>query len=216
MARILALFLAVAISLSSTSALWPLPKSLKTGSSALTLGSNFHINLSVKNAPADLQAAVLQTNQYLKTDNLGRLVVGRGSVDASAIKGAKKLSALTVSLDSGAKGPVRSISAEAVDPLESRDEAYTLTVPGDGSAATLTANSTLGLYRGLTTFGQLWYEYNGAVYTIEAPIDIEDAPAYVRRSAWQTLGHGTDGTCSLTVDSCWTPLGTSELGRQCA
>jgi hexosaminidase len=110
---------------------------------------------------------------------LERLVIGRGANDASAIKSAKQLSSLTVSLTS-TNGKVLSISEEAMGLLESRDEAYSLTVPGDGSAASLTANSTLGLFRGLTTFGQLWYEYGGATYTLEAPIKIHDAPTYVR------------------------------------
>jgi hexosaminidase len=132
----------------------------------------------VQGAPADLQDAVTRTEGYLKTDKLGRLVVGRGANDSSAIHGAKQLSSLTVSLTS-TNGPVRSISEEAMDELESRDEAYSLTVPADGSAATLKANSTLGLFRGLTTFGQLWYEYSGTIYTLEAPIQISDAPAYV-------------------------------------
>lgn len=178
MARILALFLAVALSLSNpASALWPLPKSLQTGTSTLTLAPNFAINLSVKNAPSDLKAAVAQTKTYLQKDALGRLVVGRGSSDAAGLKSASKLSSLTVSLDAGA-GKVQSISAEAILPIESRDEAYTLSVPTSG-AATLKANSTLGLYRGLTTFAQLWYEYENTIYTIEAPIEIDDAPAYV-------------------------------------
>ncbi|KZP12522.1 glycoside hydrolase family 20 protein [Athelia psychrophila] len=180
MARILALFLAVALSLSNpASALWPLPKSLQTGTSTLTLAPNFAINLSVKNAPSDLKAAVAQTKTYLQKDALGRLVVGRGSSDAAGLKSASKLSSLTVSLDSGA-GKVQSISAEAILPIESRDEAYTLSVPTSG-AATLKANSTLGLYRGLTTFAQLWYEYENTIYTIEAPIEIDDAPAYPYR-----------------------------------
>lgn len=182
MARILALFLATAIALShSASALWPLPKTITTGTTGLILSSNFQINLSVKNAPSDLEAAVAQTKTYLKTDGLGRLIVGRGSSDAAAIKSAKQLTSLTVSLDSGATGKVQSISAEAIQPLESRDEAYTLSVPTSG-AATLKANSTLGLYRGLTTFSQLWYEYESKIYTIEAPIEIDDAPAYVSLS----------------------------------
>jgi hypothetical protein len=55
-----------------------------------------------------------------------------------------------------------------------------LHVPSDGSPATLSANSTLGLLRGLTTFEQLWYDLDGAAtYTLEAPITISDAPAFV-------------------------------------
>jgi hexosaminidase len=174
----LALILAGLLASSSVSALWPLPTSLKTGSTALRLSSNFKINLSVQRAPADLQAAVTRTAGYLKTDKLERLVVGRGASDSNAIRSAKQLSVLTVSLTSTAE-TVRSISDEAMDMLENRNEKYSLTVPGDGSAATLTANSTLGLLRGLTTFGQLWYDFSGSTYTLEAPIQITDAPAYV-------------------------------------
>lgn len=63
--------------------------------------------------------------------------------------------------------------------LTTRDESYTLTVPSTGDAATLSANTTLGLLRGLTTFSQLWYYWDGAYYTLSAPIHIADAPAFV-------------------------------------
>ena len=53
-------------------------------------------------------------------------------------------------------------------------------MPADGSSAILIANSTLGLFRGLTTFEQLWYYFDGDIYTLEAPVQISDAPAYVR------------------------------------
>lgn len=43
---------------------------------------------------------------------------------------------------------MQSISAEAVLSLEDRSESYSLAVPADGSEATLTADSTLGLLRG--------------------------------------------------------------------
>ena len=201
MAPILALILTALIICSPAVALWPLPKDLQTGSKALRLAGNFDIQLSVQGAPADLQAAVARTKGYLKTDKLQRLVVGRGENDRAAIKSAKELSSLTVSLTSS--GTVRSVSEEAMDALEDRVEGYSLTVPGDGSAATLKANSTLGLLRGLTTFGQLWYEFDDITYTLEAPIQIKDAPAYVcfhillpsptSRLTWW---------CSLTVDSC--------------
>jgi hexosaminidase len=157
-----------------TFALWPLPTTLHTGSSALALAPNFKINLAVPHAPADLQAAVQQTVKYVQTDKLGR-----GVSDEPALAHAKSLSALNVQLAKGAKS-VTSISAGAVADIGSRDESYTLTVPADGSAATLSANSSLGLFRGLTTFSQMWYDYNGKTYTVSAPYAIEDAPAYVR------------------------------------
>ncbi|KAH7911725.1 N-acetylhexosaminidase [Hygrophoropsis aurantiaca] len=164
-----------------TAALWPLPQSLTIGSNVLVLSKNFNIQLSAHNAPKDLQDAITRTEYYLRHDNLGRLIVGRGSSDASAIHAAKHLTTLTVSFDSAAPATPRSISAESADDLESRKEAYTLSVPNDGSTAILKANSTLGLFRGLTTFSQLWYEYGGAIYTPEAPIQISDHPAYPYR-----------------------------------
>ncbi|KIM78434.1 glycoside hydrolase family 20 protein [Piloderma croceum F 1598] len=179
MAHILALILTALVVCSPAFALWPLPKDLQTGSKALRLADDFDIQLSVQRAPADLQAAVARTKGYLKTDKLQRLVVGRGENDRTAIKSAKELSSLTVSLTSNET--VRSISEEAMDALEDRVETYSLTVPGDGSDATLKANSTLGLFRGLTTFGQLWYEFDDITYTLEAPIQIKDAPAYPYR-----------------------------------
>lgn len=74
---------------------------------------------------------------------------------------------------------MNSIAEESVKEITSRSEGYTLSIPADGSSAVLTANSTLGLFRGLTTFEQLWYYYSGTIYTLEAPIQITDEPAFV-------------------------------------
>lgn len=173
----LALLTTVLLSL-QVHALWPIPRELTTGSTALRLAPYFNINVDVKNAPSDLLQAVSQTKSYLQNDKLEALVVGRGASSASEISAAKQISALTISLTPGAT--VKSISEEAVAEITSRSDEYKLTVPDDGSAATLTANSTLGLYRGLTTFSQLWYYLNGEVYSLETPVQITDYPAYVR------------------------------------
>lgn len=157
--------------------LWPLPRSLQTGSSALKLASNFDIHVNVAHAPSDLEGAVSRTKAFLKNDKLGRLVVGRGTLDNNAVQRAGSLRTLELSLAPGS--PVRSITDEARLAIGTRSEEYTLHIPADGSTATLTANSTLGLLRGLTTFEQLWYEASGQVYTMEAPVSISDSPAYV-------------------------------------
>lgn len=104
-------------------------------------------------------------------------MVGRGSADNASIQGAKTLSSLQISLVQGAV--VNSISSESVKEITNRSETYKLSVPADGSSATLIANSTLGLFRGLTTFSQLWYYYNNEIYTLEAPVQITDWPAFV-------------------------------------
>jgi hexosaminidase len=74
----------------------------------------------------------------------------------------------------------RPIAVEARMPLGMRDEAYSLSVPADGSPAVLSANSTLGLFRGLNAFSQLWFTVQRTVYMLGAPVDIQDSPAYVR------------------------------------
>lgn len=160
-------------------ALWPIPTTLETGTSALKISPTFYFNVQVEGAPQDLWDAVAQSQYYLKNDQLGRLVVGRGANDTTALASAMTLSHLTLSLANGAT--VEPISSEAVKPLGARSEEYSLIIPADGSAATLTANSTLGLYRGLTTFNQLFYYYGGVIYTLLAPIAITDTPAYVSR-----------------------------------
>ncbi|KAG1862633.1 glycoside hydrolase family 20 protein [Suillus subluteus] len=162
---------------SGVQALWPIPTTLETGVTALKISpSEFYFDVQIEGAPSDLLDAVAQSQYYLENDKLGRLVVGRGANDTTALASAMTISNLTLSLTSGAT--VESISSEAVKPLGTRSEEYALTIPADGSAATLTANSTLGLYRGLTTFNQLFYYYGGVTYTLLAPIAITDTPAY--------------------------------------
>ena len=79
-------------------ALWPLPRSLETGTTMLKLAPSFDIHVNVQHAPSDLSDAVSRTKTHLKTDKLGRLVVGRGSSDSSAIQHAESLPSLQVSL----------------------------------------------------------------------------------------------------------------------
>ncbi|KAJ7904845.1 beta-hexosaminidase [Mycena leptocephala] len=136
-------------------ALWPIPRTLKTGTSFVVLSPQFSINVNVANPPQDLLDAVSETQGYLRTDKLQRLVIGRGSSDADALKAAPALPSLTLTLQNTL--PVLPISVEAVKDLANRSE-------GDGNPAVLSANSTLGLFRGLTTFSQFWYDLNGVTY----------------------------------------------------
>ncbi|OJA15840.1 hypothetical protein AZE42_12468, partial [Rhizopogon vesiculosus] len=150
-------FFAASLLPSGVLALWPVPTTLETGMTALKVSPSFYFDVQVEGAPTDLYEAVGQARYYLETDKLGRLVVGRGATDTTALASAKTLSYLKLSLTSGATA--EPIASEAVKPLGARSEEYALTIPADGSTATLTANSTLGLYRGLTTFNQLFYYY---------------------------------------------------------
>ena len=179
-------------------ALWPLPRSMQTGTTPLILSQNFQVSVNNSVFPEDLLEAIAQMEHYLWNDRLERLVVGRGAADAQAIAGAEVLTSLTVTLVHN--GPALSVAQEAIDYPENRDEEYSLIVPTDGSPAVLTANSTLGLYRGLTTFSQLWYFYAGTVYTLDAPIHILDSPAYVCNPMFLQVLYRLDLSVSPIVD----------------
>jgi len=141
--------LVVTLLLSATSALalWPIPRKLSTGSTPLLLSNSFAIDLSdVEHPPEDLRHAVARTQVQLKNDKLERLVVGRGAADVLSLADAKTLRKLKVSLgpDFDGTNDLASISEEATKPIEARNEGYNLTIPADGSHATLSASSALG------------------------------------------------------------------------
>ena len=203
MTPLLSLLTFLFLSLQGTYALWPQPTNLKTGTSALRLAPNttFKITVDVTNPPDDLLAAVQRTRTYLFTDNLARLVPSHGAEDLPALSHAKALPGLTLRLqsqgegDEGYEAVSREIALEAQTYIFLRQEEYTLNVPADGTEAVLSAASTLGLFRGLNTFAGLWYTYdygkealdqdgknrdgNVVVYTLSAPVAIQDSPAYV-------------------------------------
>lgn len=159
--------------------LWPIPRSLKTGTTLVKLSPSLGIEVNIPNAPQDLLDAVSRTKTQLFADKLGRLVVGRGTNDTTALEKAAVLNKLTLSLSSGA-GTAKSIMQEATKDIASRSEGYSLTLPATGGTATISASSTLGLFRGLTTFEQLFYTTGDTVYAFQAPVTItNDSPAFV-------------------------------------
>lgn len=172
--------LVLSVFIRSASCLWPIPRQLTNGTTLLKLSPTFDITVNVQNPPDDLLEAVQNIKAFIAKDNLGRLVVGRGSSDSAALQSAKALPSLNISINSGHS--VRPIATEAVLPIGTRSEGYSLTVPSDGTTAVLNANSTLGLFRGLTTFTQLWYTLSGVTYTNIAPVSIpNDSPAFPYR-----------------------------------
>ncbi|KAF8606798.1 glycoside hydrolase family 20 protein [Ceratobasidium sp. AG-I] len=178
-----ALALLTLLSVNPAQALWPRPTQLSSGTTALRLSPSVSLTLP-SGAPSDLKDAVNRAQAQLKTDKLERLVVGRGSGDASRIKSARELSKVVLSYGKGyssASVKGKKLQDESTAAVGTRDEGYSLVVPADGSAATITANSTLGLFRGLTTFTQMWYSYDSYTYTVEAPFTITDKPAYAYR-----------------------------------
>ena len=158
-------------------ALWPAPRQMTNGTSTLKLSNDFSIDTAFSHPSSDLLEAISRTESFLKNDKLGPLVIDRGASQVHFVATARLLSQLVLHLSEG--NQPTSISSEAVKDVESRDESYVLSVPEDGSTATITANNVLGLFRGLTTFGQLWYSAGGLTFMRTAPLNITDAPAFV-------------------------------------
>src|SRR5258708_24575646 len=166
------------------SAVWPFPRRFNTGSMGMRLGSNFSIQLCGPleyDTPQDLRDAIGRTLIELRNNRMGRLLVGGASADSIKLSDVKSLNILQLDITNITAGQsqIASIAQNSILPFGKRNESIILSVPPDGSAATLEAASSLGLFRGLTTFLQLWY-WNGTIsYTVQAPIHIEDTPAYV-------------------------------------
>ena len=186
-------FALVCIALDGAHALWPLPQAISNGPStsflrldpsfAITLSSNSSSSLNLNaSAPQDLLDAINRTEGRLWSDKLGRLVVGRGDGDLPAIRSSPALDGLVLSITTNGS-TVDSIATEAQKPPEQRNEAYNMTIPSDGSSATLSSETTLGLLRGLTKFEQLWYHAADSsgeeTYSFGVPMDIQDKPAFV-------------------------------------
>ncbi|KAI0808032.1 N-acetylhexosaminidase [Fomes fomentarius] len=160
-------------------ALWPIPKSLVSGSTAVRLSPYFSIQLEIQNPPADILSAAARTQARLVTDAFERLVLGRGSADLHLLPGAHVLTSLTLVIDGNS--PVQSIAEETNQPIDSKSESYSLSISRRRTDAIIRANSTLGLFRGLTTFEQLWYDCQGVKYMLNGDIEIADEPAFPYR-----------------------------------
>ena len=91
----------------------------------------------------------------------------------------------------GALASVVLTVARPAEPLSiTTDESYTLTIPADGSPATITANTTFGAYMGLQTLSQaIRFDFNAGQYGVSGvPLVIADAPKF----AWRGILIDTD------------------------
>ena len=174
MSRLLTVIAGFLSLIASVQCLWPNPRSITYGSANVKVAPWLAIN-APRGAPSDLNAAISNTRNQLFSDNMAQIPGVQPSTQT--LLSSRELSTLNLVLK---KSPVLSIADEATKAIEDRDESYTLSIPNNGNAATIEANTTLGLFRGLTSFSLLAYSLDGGVYIPNAPIDIEDTPAYVR------------------------------------
>ena len=120
-------------------ALWPVPRNMITGTTALRLSDGLSITVSGFSVPSDLEEAIKRTKSLITNDSLSPLTIDRGASLTPFVKTAKLLRTLTLSLTSTSE-IVNSITVEAQKPIDARDESYILVVPSDGSGSILKAN----------------------------------------------------------------------------
>ena len=119
--EILALLLSTTCLPLSVTAIWPAPSSMTNGTGIVRLAADFQIRLDpTLSSFTDLQAAVRTASNHVVSDNLQRLIVGRGLSDKTAVLAAPSLSALSLSILPNCSSSVKDISKEAILPLEQR------------------------------------------------------------------------------------------------
>ena len=139
----------------------PLPAECTTGHTPICLSPDFSVSFHLgTHAPSqDLVDAATRIERSVKEIRHEYLSTTRGR---EFFLGACEVMLESLILRTGdtTYKPIASIMDDAIRPVEDRLEleAYTLDVPL-GSQATLTSDSALGLFRGLTTFRQLFYSY---------------------------------------------------------
>ena len=186
----------------------PFPTYSTTGDTPLCLASGFDIKFN-GHAPSDLIDAISRTKKNLSNSRHKYLSVDRGTEFFNASGCEHYLSSLVLSLNGGSGDTVPSIMDSAIRPAEDRPdlETYTLSVPLDGPA-TITSKSALGVFRGLTTFEQLFYHLpvtsTAAAWTVLPKPDSlsssEQLPLGSERSRQQTAQHGPGGGSSSEQD----------------
>jgi len=150
----------------------PVPNSIHTGNESVLVASPVDgFSMLLQGDSADLRAAVARYIP-LTFPVAGSTLVESGFRLLSDSAAANSLAMLNIS--------VHDVSASLSLGV---DESYTLTVPADGSPATLSAGTFFGALRGLESFSQLvQFDYDSGLYFIPfAPILIADAPAFPYR-----------------------------------
>ncbi|TNY19585.1 beta-hexosaminidase [Rhodotorula diobovata] len=183
---------------SVAAALWPKPQSLHQSVGFVRLADSFDLAFTADKgqqaAARDLEPAISRARRHLAADGLQRLTVDRGESQRDAVEAASVLCRLDLRLNS--TEPYTTLASQLGRPYEHMDESYTLEVPDSGNsddplplAAKLSANTSLGLVRGLDTFAQLVYALPqlGAAsestrYIPHVPLRIVDRPAFPHRA----------------------------------
>ena len=160
----------------------PRPTEYTVGTSTICLSAAFRVAYDGDHFPSDLTAASDTLVKVLNSTTHQYLSVTRGAEFFADGRGCQSyVDELVLSTASRTAGPTNlsSIFEDATQPVELRSELerYSLYL-GTNGTATLSSNSALGLFRGLATFGQLFYRHGDKLYAPSGPYVIHDRPAF--------------------------------------
>ncbi|KAF2457594.1 N-acetyl-beta-D-glucosaminidase [Lineolata rhizophorae] len=174
-------------------AIWPLPSSYSSGDGVLWIGPNVDVtyNPPSTNHSADyasnsssgaawsqiiVQKAIHRTYETLFTQNFVPWKFHPRNEDFEPPTGNQTFISSIV-LEQTAVDPENVLRPLAGDV----DESYDLSLTSAGTAK-ITAKTSIGLVRGMTTFAQLFFQHSsGGVYTTLAPVTISDSPKFPHR-----------------------------------
>ncbi|KAK4991853.1 Glucosamine-6-phosphate isomerase (Glucosamine-6-phosphate deaminase) (GNPDA) (GlcN6P deaminase) [Elasticomyces elasticus] len=173
-------------------AIWPIPSSYSSGDAVLWIDAGVRItynganNYSGNGVPyADntttshriVTAAIERTYDTIFSKNFIPWKFHPRNSDFEPHAGSSKTCISSVVLQQNAADP-----SDVLKPAAGTvDESYTLTVSVSGEVM-ISAVTSIGLVRGLTTFTQLFFKHSdGSVYTTLAPVAIQDAPKFQHR-----------------------------------
>lgn len=186
-------------------ALWPIPSQYESGTSLLWIGSNVQVTHNCQN-----QGVSLHTSRHCSFADVIDLQYNSTSgqpSDSSIVENAIhrafgtifeqnfipwKFNPRNTNFEPSMAGNATNITSISLhqNDMSSQnitesatlvDESYTLSVSLSGEV-TITANTSIGLSYGLTTFSQLFFEHSqGGAYTELAPVQISDTPMFQHR-----------------------------------
>ncbi|KAJ6787434.1 hypothetical protein PWT90_03274 [Aphanocladium album] len=189
LSKFLALLALAAIG--QVNAIWPIPSSLSTGSDVLFISQDIQVTFnggalssasSGGGGRSTIPDAVARTLDTILKKGFTPWMLREANSDYEPAIGSGKGKVKSLALKRAGKEAGGSSSSSRLDFAE-MDESYTLDLSSSGDA-TIAANSTVGLLRGLETFTQLFYKHSSgaAVYTDMAPVSIRDAPVMPYRA----------------------------------
>lgn len=160
----------------------PRPAEYTVGNNTVCLSKSFRVTYEGNGFPSDLTAARDTLVKVLNATTHRYLSVERGAEFFAEGRGCQSYVdeiVLSAASSTAASTNLSSIFEDATQPIELRSELerYSLYL-GTNNTATLSSDSALGLFRGLATFGQLFYKHEDKLYAPFGPYDIHDKPAF--------------------------------------